>query len=254
VGFLDRFFGKKDGADDRKQSKEERWVNKQVKKVMNKYGQKEVREEAIHSLAQRGTPEAISGLLKRFSYTHPESIIDEKEKKLVIELLEYSGAERVGEPLRSYLGEENQVSMALIAMDRIEGSDVTVTEIINVLEKASPDDVWNADKKLQMINHLDNYDNAACVEVLLKYLEDLNDDVIFRSIDILERLGTDDQIRDAFIELLIDEDVGNRIRDRLLQTTRSKKWFLGPQRKQLEPLLPDGYYFDKRDNLKHRNR
>lgn len=245
VGLFDRFFGGKE-------SKEERFVKKNVTRLLNKYGQKEVREEAMHALAQHGTDESIFGLLQRFTFNHPESIVDENEKRKVIKLLEVLGPELVGEPLRRYIADSRQaeISMALVALEQLEGEESTCEEIIHVLESESPDDSWSRDRKLQLINHLDNYENKSCIPTLLNFLTDINDDVVFRCIDLLDKLGEDDDIRDAIVAIAVEEDTSMRIRARILDLVRERKWFVGNFREQLEPLLPEGYYFDKRDNIK----
>ncbi len=245
----------------KKDNSEEGWAKKQSRRLMNKYGQKEVREDAMYALYQRGTPEAISGLLQRFTFDHPESIVDEREKNKVIELLDHLGAERASGPLRAYLADEKQttVSMALIALDTLEGEEATVLEIIKLLNDADPNDAWGNERKLQLIGHLDEVEldpetmPDTLVPMLVSYLQDLNDDVIFRCVDLLERLGTDEQIRSPMVDLLVAEDTSARIRARIIDTCGKRKWYLGDRREELEGKLPDGYYFDKRNNLKYRD-
>ncbi len=244
MGLFDRFFSK--------ESKEERFIKKHTARVLQKYGQKELRQESLFALANKGTPEAIYALLQRFTYTHPETIIDEKEKAIVIGLLEKLGPEVAGPPLRRYLEDPRQteVSMALIALEELEGPEATAAEIIKILEETDPADVWATDRKLQLVNQLANYEDPKSIPVLLKFLQDANDDVVFRCIDVLDQIAEDDDIREPIVNLLRDEDTSARIVDRILELVLKRKWFLGPYRDEIEPHLPEGYFFDKRGNIK----
>jgi HEAT repeat protein len=248
MGFFKNLFG----------GSEESFVKKHVSRILNKYTQKEIRDESFHALAQRGTPEAIYGLLQRFTYDHPESIVDENEKYKVIALLDSLGSERVGEPIRRYIREQTQVSMALIALERIEGEEETQAEIIKQLSQCDPGDTWSADRKLQLIGHLDNYDDLIEPEMLCNFLQDVNDDVVFRCIDVLAKgLEEDDEalrntLREKLIGLLPLEETSMRIRARILDLALKSKWYIGDMKKELEDKLPEGYFFDKRGHIKTR--
>lgn len=250
MGLFDRFFNK--------EKSEESWVKRKVRGLVNKYGQKELREDAMYALFQRGTPESIGGLLQRFTIDLPDSIVDEREKNKIIDLLESLGAEKVSAPLRSYLADPKQsaLSMALIAMDTLEGEETTIQEISTLLDASDPNDAWSSERKLQLIGHLDTIETKQIPEkllqMLIKFLQDLDDDVIFRCIALLERFGNDDQIRNSMVELLLQEETSMRIRARILETALERKWYLGDMRTELEKKLPEGYFFDKRNHLKYR--
>ena len=249
MGIFDRFFSK--------EAREEGFVKKHVKRILSKYSQKELREESMYALAERGkkgSAEAIYGLLQRFTYNHPEAIVDENEKHKVLVLLNHLGAEACSEPLRRYLRDQKQaeVAMALIALEQLEGDDATRKEIIVLLEEGDPGDAWSAERKLQIINHLDNFNESDVVDALIPYLTDLNDDVIFRTIDLLEKVGEDEQIRDAIFDVAKDPDTSTRIIARILDLVREKKWYIGDHREAIEANMPEGYFFDKRNNIKKR--
>jgi hypothetical protein len=253
VGIFSKLFGSSGGG-----SSEERFVKKQVTRLLNKYGQKELREDAMHALYQRGTPEANGGLLQRFTINHPESIVDEKDKNKIIDLLDALGAEKSTGPLEEYLAnpKQSEVSMALIAYERLQGVDKTIDQVMALLEEADPDDPWSNDRKMQLISHLNNYKETEKIKetitLLIKFLEDIDDDVIFRSVELLEDLGDTETIRQPMVDLILKEEASARIRSRVLEIARDRKWYLGDIRKELEPVLPEGFFFDRRDNLKKR--
>lgn len=250
MGFFDRFFSK--------ESSDSKFVRRHVQRLLNKYGQKEIREDSMYALAQKGTPEAISGLLQRFTYNHPDSIVDEREKNKIIDLLESLGAEKASDPLHQYLADTKQssISMALIAYDQLMGDDATILEILKLLEDSDPNDAWSSERKMQLIGHLDGIEKEDAppelAPMLLRFIGDLDDDVIFRCIELLEQIGSDEQIRESFIEIFMSEETSMRIRARIIETVKLRKWYIGDRRKEIEDLLPDGYYFDKRGNLKQR--
>ncbi|MEM1009103.1 MAG: hypothetical protein AAGJ35_08870 [Myxococcota bacterium] len=239
------------------ESSEERFVKKHVKRVLNKYSQKEIREESLHALAERNTPESLYGLLQRFTYNHPEGIIDENEKNKVLRLLELIGPEDVGAPLRRFLKEQHTVSMALLALERLEGEKATKNTLQEQLQRADPGDKWSAQKRLQLVNHLDQYEALEDYEILFPFLEDVNDDVIFRCIDLLEKTvmhpdqtEARDAIRAKLVALLLEEETSMRIRARILDLVRSSKWYIGDHKDALKDKLPEGYFLDKRGHLK----
>ena len=243
VGFFDSLFGG---------DSEEKFVKRHVKRITNKFGQKEIRHDSYLALAQRGTPEAALGLLQRFTINLPDTISDEKEKRQVITILSAMGEDLVSEPLREYLRDpkQNEIAMGLIALEEVEGTDALCKEIIHLLETSDPGDAWTSDRKLQIINQLDNYDFPDAAPALLPYLEDLDDDVVFRAIEVLDAIGSDSQLRDSFMKIAVDEDTSMRVRNRILEIVLGRKWHLATERKALEPLLPHGWFFTKRDHLK----
>lgn len=252
MGFFSNLFGSSGNS-------EEKFVKRQVTRLLNKYGQKEVREDAMHALYQRGSREAIVGLMQRFTFNHPESIVDEREKNKIIDLLDALGPEKASAAVREYLSspKQSEVSMALIALERLEGPEATIKEVIALLEEADPDDPWAGDRRNQLIGHLDNYKEydqiTDAIPVLLQYLSDIDDDVVFRCIELLEDIGDAERIRQPLVERILEEETSARIRARILEVVRNKQWFIGDHRKAIEPLLPEGYYFDRRDNLKQRD-
>jgi hypothetical protein len=146
--------------------------------------------------------------------------------------------------------------MALIAYERLQGVDKTIDQVMALLEEADPDDPWSNDRKMQLISHLNNYKETEKIKetitLLIKFLEDIDDDVIFRSVELLEDLGDTETIRQPMVDLILKEEASARIRSRVLEIARDRKWYLGDIRKELEPVLPEGFFFDRRDNLKKR--
>ncbi len=250
MGLFDKFFSK--------EGSEQRFVNRQVKKILNKYLQKELREEAIFSLAERGTHQAIKGLLQRFTYDHPDSIVDEKEKQLVLKLLLQLGPERALPPLREYLADprQNFVSMALIAFEELTSKEETEKEIANLLREADPHDAWSSDRKLQFIGHIAELGlkklSPELITQLIRFLDDLDDDIVFKTLELLANYADDEEIREPILDLFAKEETSMRIRSKILDIVRDRKWYIGDRKKEFEPLLPEGYYFDKRGNVKYR--
>ena len=234
-----------------KQKAKERFIRRKVKTLTNKYVRREDRDDAMSALFNKGTPEAITGLLTRLTYTHTDSIVDEFEKQRTVDMLVNLGQASV-EPILQYMDKQTQVSMAMLALDEILGKESAMKEVLRVLTAIDPSNTWMLEKKLQLVNHLEeHYDTQELVEPLLPFLEDLSDDVTFRVLDVLDRHG-DDDLRKPMLERALDPETSDRIRARILDVAHERKWHLKHQRADLQKLMPDGYYFDKRNHVKKR--
>jgi hypothetical protein len=100
MGLFDLFKGGAKGGDkkgDKKANAAAKWAERAGDKRAQNYD----RQEAIQALAEMGTPEAATALLKRFTFLIDPSITDQEEKDLAFRGVLRAGKDAV-EPVRAF--------------------------------------------------------------------------------------------------------------------------------------------------------
>jgi HEAT repeat protein len=168
----------------------EKNIAKQVLKVKERYAQPEYRRAAMEKLLEWGTPEALYGLLGRFSVVVQSPHWDEEEKRwLVDELVE------LGEPARAalsrFLQKENNIAFAAKALGQLSSKETFIEELCSALSARSPEDYRSAQAKQDLIHAIAEIATDASGEVLIPYLDDHSDDVQCTAIEAVEKIGLD---------------------------------------------------------------
>src|SRR6185436_20857639 len=92
----------------RNQAPTTKQIEKVVKRLTEPQGEDGPRIEAAQKLAEWGTPDALYGLLKRFTISSKVITQDIEEKRMVVRMLVERGNEAV-EPILRFLGTHHQV-------------------------------------------------------------------------------------------------------------------------------------------------
>ena len=87
-------------------------IDRNTKKLSERYAQHEARMEALDKLRDIGTPDAIYGLARRFSATSENLGLDQEEKKRVQDVLIAFG-DRAIEPIQRYMVSYDKVTWAI---------------------------------------------------------------------------------------------------------------------------------------------
>ena len=160
-------------------------IDKQVGKVKERYAQPDFRRMAMEKLLEWGTPEALDGVLQRFTVVVQSPHWDEEEKRWLVEELAERG-EPVREALSRFLRRENHIAFAAKTLKRVVDHDTYVQELIEALKARSPEDYRSVQAKQELIAALGEETGGPELEVLLPYLDDHGDDVQCAAIDVIE--------------------------------------------------------------------
>ncbi|MCC7108536.1 MAG: hypothetical protein IT382_04570 [Deltaproteobacteria bacterium] len=179
MGFLDGLFG-----GDKPTQKN---IDKLVVRVKERYAQPEYRREAMDKLLAMGTPEAITGVLARFTVVAQSPHWDEEEKRWLVDQL--AG---LGEPARvallSFLKKADHIAFAAKALKRLDNSEQYVADLTEALAARPPEDHRSTQGKGELVAALADTMDPKARDAIAPYLDDHSDDVRCLAADALEKL------------------------------------------------------------------
>src|SRR5258708_3667779 len=111
-----------------------RQIDKLVKRLTESQGEDAPRIEAAERLAEWGTPEALYGLLKRFTISSKVMEQDIQEKRMVVQMLVEKGQDAV-EPILRFLSSSHNVEWPVQALSQILPRAELVPKLVAALEK-----------------------------------------------------------------------------------------------------------------------
>ncbi|NOZ87649.1 MAG: hypothetical protein GXP49_15600 [Deltaproteobacteria bacterium] len=251
-------------------------VDRLVKKLTQKYGPTENRMAAAHRLAEIGTPEAIFGLLKRYTILSENGVIDEEEKQQVGHLVLSFGEDAI-EPIKESLRKIDQISWPLALLRQILEKDEErfVHEVVSLLNDLDVEYTRNPEKKVALLTFLSGLDELSedgeyeedkedllihsskppvdhrIAEAALKFLEDEDEEVRFLAVAALGR-QKDDCAREPIINLLLEEHTSRRFRVGIAEVLARNEWDVKGFRKQVEEVLPKGFKLDRHGRVRDR--
>jgi len=161
-------------------------IDKQVSKVKERYAQPEYRRAAMDRLLEWGTPEALLGLMQRFTVVAQSPHWDEEEKRwLVDELAQRGDAAR--QAIVRFLKTENYVAFAAKALRRLVDDATYVADLVEALRSHPPEDHRSVQAKQELVAALGESGDVRALEAVLPYLDDHSDDVRCTAVDVVER-------------------------------------------------------------------
>ncbi|MBN2431306.1 MAG: HEAT repeat domain-containing protein [Acidobacteria bacterium] len=242
--------GIKDFLDNQREKKEERRIERLTRRLCERYSQSGERLAAAEELAAHDTPAAIYGLLQRFNVQTPQIIEDEEEKKFVYDRIRATGEAAIG-PLLRHINERENLAFPLRLLKEIAGAERTRDILLEILSDFTPEYDRVPEKKIDIIQALGEYKDPQIIQVLLPFLNDPQDDVVLAAIDTLAgHPESEDEIRVAFIELLLDEEEKPRVKRHVLEILKDLRWRVAGYRKRVEEVITDPYYLDKKGYIK----
>src|SRR4029453_1434414 len=108
-------------------------IDKVVKRLTEPQGEDAPRIEAAQKLAEWGTPDALYGLLKRFTISSKNMTDDIDQKRMVVRMLVNRGRDAV-EPILRFLGSHHQVEWPIQALSEILPKEELIPQLVATLE------------------------------------------------------------------------------------------------------------------------
>lgn len=239
---LDRIFGSDAGPSQRQ-------LRRAMKQVTETHGDATVRVGAMERLAEWGSPGAIATLLRRFTIQVPQGSMDLEEKQYALRLLTQIGRPAVA-PILHYIKTEGEVTFAARALIEILPHDEYFVTMKQVLEGLGSYTRW-PEAKAVLIQHLPDDAYALMKEVVLRYLEEEDDDVCIAAIDYLARNGEEDA-REHLLLTLLKSESRPRVNGRILEHFCERDWPVKGYRKRVEELISDPFYLTSKGTVKRR--
>ncbi|HEX3345983.1 MAG TPA: HEAT repeat domain-containing protein [Polyangiaceae bacterium] len=236
MGLFDLFKSEKKTAKEAK-TPASKWAERIEKRAQN-YD----RQEAIQSLADLGTPDAVEALLKRFTFHMDPSITDQEEKESAFRGILRAGTEAI-EPVRAFAAKAESLAWPMKIMKELVGDDEYVDELLRWLARWDTEYSKFVDPKVQILAALEEHKHAGVRAGVERFLEDVNEPARFHSVNAL--LAQDDvETVPALAHLLGDEE-SVRVRNKIAEGFSSRGWTIPEEEKQaVGKALPPPYSLD----------
>jgi HEAT repeat protein len=219
-------------------------VERLVKAATQKYGPPENRQKALEQLVELGTPEAIAGMLKRFTISAEPSITDRDEKEFVYRaVLDFDKDAVV--PLQNFVrNSETAIAWALKGLGALTTPPEVVEVSLAALTKLGPEYTRDPEKKTVLLTQLLDHDDPRIVPAVIPFLEDPADDVKIAASKILAK-SKSEAARQPLLDAIPREKDHKRVLSAFFEALATAAFKVDTVREQLLPLLPEGFAISK---------
>lgn len=191
-------------------------IERHLKKLKQAYAQPDYRRAAAEALLGMATPEAYFALCKRFGVVTNNSYWDEEEKRWLVETLVELGTPAI-EPLKRYVLEAEAVNYPIRALQGLLTPAQMTDFFLEAIKVRKPEDYRRSQGKMELIDHLGQLDaEDRLVEAIVPYLRDHSDDVIYKTLEVLEDWKVQN-LSDLIFSLIYDETMSARVQRRAAQ-------------------------------------
>ena len=227
-----------------KEGRKKSALDRHLKKTMDKYAQHPDRIVAIEKLGEDGSPEALYGLCRRFSFTYDKTQFDENEKQAVSEILTNAGEAAIP-ALRRFIVEGETVSHAFSVLERVASAEAVLSVLDDLIVREEPGYTRDPDKKIQFLTFMGEYHRAPAGEIarrLLPYLGDFDETVRFVAVEALAHQGDDATLEQIarlplLAALVRKEEESRRIKVRIAELLADAGWRVTEEKEAVSRLL-----------------
>lgn len=243
MGFLDMFGGGKGR------------LAKHIARAKNKDAQSADRFSSLETLRDDGSPEAVEGLLSRFTMRYDKSIEDEQEKQFVFDELVKMGG-KILPSLQKHLRNAESISWGLKVLQEVSSPDEAWPILADLCERNDNSYARDPSKKIQLLVYLGEHSDPRAAKALVPYLTDMDEGVRFVTVEALLRHKDAETAREPLLQLLTNEkEESRRIKKRIIDGFADLGWdvkgFSGTVEKMLADLLP-GARLDNHGKIKRK--
>jgi HEAT repeat protein len=225
-------------------------IEKVVKRLTEPGGEEGPRIEAAQKLSEWGTPEALYGLLKRFTISSKVITQDIEEKRSVVRMLVGHGAAAV-DPILKFLSTHHQVEWAIQALSEILPQEELVGKLVGALEKVAAASAFTPpEHKADLIRAMRGHVTPEVAAGLKEFLHDDDDDVRIAAIEAIAEGG--DEVREPLLEAFIEAEDRPRIRIRIAELFAEHDWPVKGYRPKVEQALPEGFGLNAKGLIRRR--
>ena len=216
-------------------------IEKHAKRIRKKDAQQEDRVASAYWLAEEGSFNSVYGLLGRFEMAYEHRMKDRAEKDLVAQLVEDLGAVAV-DPIKSFMRRSPQFARPMALLETIAGREVALTMIFELLALEAAKSELKPGKKRQLLIKLAEFQEPEIEEKALPFLGDFDEGVRFAAVEVLIAQEETSQLRESLLTSLTNpEEDSNRLRVRISEIAKARRWTLGAHAKSLAENPPTGW-------------
>ena len=270
MGIFD-FFKRSDNATDKIGKKPGDVTSKEVQKWAGKAGDKRAqnydRQEALNALADLCKPlddeeelaetpegrerierrgairsEAVTALLKRFTFIMEPSITDAEEKQVAFEGILTAGDHAL-DPIRRFAAKAESLAWPMKIMREMLEEEGYVGELLQWLTKWDTEYAKFIDPKIQLLVEMEEHKDPRIMDAVSDFLMDVNEVARYHAVGAALYQDTD-AAQAPLLSMFIDEE-SVRIRTRVADAFASRNWCVPEdQRAEARKSLPSGYTID----------
>jgi HEAT repeat protein len=214
-------------------------VEKHAARARNKDAQSVDRFASLEALRDDGSPEAVAGLLGRFTIRYDKSIEDEQEKDFVFEALTRMGA-KILPQLQKHVQNADSIAWGLKVLSAVADDAAAWPILADLCERNDNTYIRDPSRKIQLLHYLgEQTSDARCGQALVPYLEDVDEGVRFTAVEGLLRHKLA-EAREPLLALLTNEkEDSRRIKKRILDGFADVGWDVKGHSGTVEKMLPD---------------
>lgn len=236
-----------------KEGRRERALAKAIAKAGNTKIKSDDRRPALYQLMDDGCPEAIGGLLRRFTFNYDTNMVaDEEEKNAVYQALVAMGPKVLPE-VRKHLRSSPTLSWALRLLGQVATLDERWQAIAEVMRDYEPGYQRDPSRKQQLLTFLGDLDDERVSETIVAFLEDHDENVRFITMEALFKRGNDEVAREPLLKLLIDEEEESlRLKNRVAEGFVEQGWVVKGYRGSVEKALSEDFVVDGKGRIRRK--
>ena len=192
---------------------------------------------------EQKSDDALVALLRRFGMNASKSIDDEEEKGWLYQRLLKMDKAMI-DPIKAFCRDAEGVAWALRIVEDV-ANEAEEWEILDVLLEVHPPTYErDTSAKLQMLTHLKEIEDERVRAILIRYLDDPDENVRFFCIEALVH-NAEEQAKDALVLHLDSPDEDSiRLRTRILDGLSDLGWDLSEHTALVNKHLDDEHRFD----------
>jgi hypothetical protein len=235
------WFGKKSDAQE---------IEKHAQRIGNKRAQSPDRWDSIQALSQLivqakkdQAPERVSSIvsaiLPRFGYYTDPTITDQDEKDLAFRVVIDAGTDGVP-AIRSYMGRSESLTWPLKMLDRLLSPADVTGELLSILEKMDTEYQRDPQRKLQVLQALEERRDHRIGSVVARFFEDVNETARFHAVGAALSQEDAETFRGLADKLLAAEE-SVRVKTRVLERFSERGWSVVAARAVVLKAPPPGW-------------
>jgi HEAT repeat protein len=234
----------------RNQAPSPRQIDRVVKRLTEPQGEDAPRVEAAEKLAEWGTPDALYGLLKRFTISSKNITQDIEEKRMVVQMLVDKGPE-AADPILRFLSSHHNVEWPVRALSQILSQEELIPKLVEALEKVAAASAFTPpEHKSDLIRAMRGHVTPEIAAVLRQFLTDDDDDVRIAAIDAISEVG--EAMREPLLEAFLEAGDRPRIRIKIAEMFVDHEWPVKGFRPKIEETLPEGFHLTAKGLIRRR--
>lgn len=192
-------------------------LKKTIARAADKHAQSGDRFRALEQLRDDGSPAAIGGLLRRFSFVYDKSIEDEQEKEWVYQTLAEMGAKILPE-LRAYLRDSDTLSWSLKILEHVAIGAAFHETLQTLCEQNDNSYVRDPSKKIQLVHFMGEHRDPVIAALIVPYVDDVDEGVRFKAVEALLHQGQRELILAPLVSRLLNKsEESRRIKVRIIE-------------------------------------